>query len=279
MLLLLPPSETKSAGGEHPPLVPEGLLAPTLAPMRRTVLAAVAALARDRDAATAALKLPPATVEDALAADRAAGTSPTRAALERYTGVVYAGLDVPSMSSEVRRAAEDAVRIFSGLLGVVAGGDLVPDYRVPVSADVPPLGALTPVWRAALRAAMPTVLRTGFAVDLRSTDYAGMWAPTGPIRHQVLAVRVLSPRPSGPPRVVSHFSKHGKGVLARALLEAAVAGTPATGADDVAAVAEALGWGVVQRRVTGGVPALDVVLPALSQPPSRPRPQPPARRP
>ena len=176
--------------------------------------------------------------------------------------MVYAGLDIASADPAVRAVAEDSVLVFSGLLGIVRGSDLVPDYRVPVAATLPGLGTLTPVWRTALRDAMPAVLGTRFAVDLRSTDYSGMWAPTGPVRHQVLPVRVLSRRPSGPPRVVSHFSKHGKGVLVRALLESAATGREPRTATDVARVARDLGWETVQRRVTGGVPALDVVLPA-----------------
>ncbi|RKS75710.1 hypothetical protein CLV35_2187 [Motilibacter peucedani] len=261
MLLLLPPSEAKSTGGDGPPVDCDALVAPRLGATRRRVLTEVAGVSADEGAAAAALKLPPAVVEAALEANRSAATSPTRPALDRYTGVVYAGLDVPSMGPDVRGLAERSVLVFSGLFGIVRGSDLVPDYRVPVSATLPALGPLTPVWRAALRDAMPAVLRTSFAVDLRSTDYAGMWPPTGPLRHQVLGVRVLSPRPSGPPRVVSHFSKHGKGVLARALLEKAAAGAVPEDVDDVAAVATGLGWQVVQRRVTGGVPALDVVLP------------------
>lgn len=260
MLLLLPPSEAKSTGGEGGPLDPAGLIAPRLAPVRTRVLAAVAHLAAgDPGAAAAALKLPAGVAADALAADRVAATSPTRPALDRYTGVVYAGLDVESMDARVRAAAEESVLVLSGLLGIVRGADLVPDYRVPVSASVPGLGLLTPVWRAALRESMPAVLGTTYAVDLRSTDYAGMWTATGPVRHQVLAVRVLSRRPSGPPRVISHFSKHGKGVLARALLEA---DAPARKVNDVRRVAEGLGWETVERRVQGGVPVLDVVLPA-----------------
>lgn len=264
MLLLLPPSEGKSGGGDQPPVDPEQLAAgKRLAPTRRRVLKAVESVSRRPGEAAGALKLPPAVLEQALAANRTVTTSPTCPALDRYTGVVYAGLDVPSMSVEVRSAADASVLTFSGLFGVLRGGDLVPDYRVPVSVTLPATGLLTPLWRARLREAMPTLLGTGFAVDLRSTDYSGMWAPTGPLRHQVLAVRVLSHRPSGPPRVVSHFSKHGKGVLARALLERSSAGRPPSSADDVAQVATSLSWDVIQRRVTGGVPALDVVLPAV----------------
>ncbi|RZS90921.1 hypothetical protein EV189_0151 [Motilibacter rhizosphaerae] len=260
MLILLPPSEAKTPGGDGPAVDLEGLAAPRLAGTRRRVVDAVAGLAQDQpERAAEVLKLPPAAREAALAADAAAATSATLPALDRYAGVVYQGLDVASMTPAVRRRAEQGCLVLSGLLGIVRGSDRVPDYRVPVSAVLPDLGGLTPLWRAALRDTVPALLGRSFCVDLRSTDYAGMWPPTGPLRHQVLPVRVLSPRPKGEPRVISHFSKHGKGVLARALLEQA---TGARSADDVADVARGLGWGTALRHTQGGVPALDVVLPA-----------------
>jgi cytoplasmic iron level regulating protein YaaA (DUF328/UPF0246 family) len=237
------------------------LVAPRLAPTRRRVLAAVADLCQDRDEAAAALRLPPAAVDGAVAANRRAATAPTMPALDRFQGVIYTELAPATMTRAVRAVADECCLVFSGLLGLIRGGDAVPDHRVPVAATLPALGALTPVWRAALREAMPPLLGRTFAVDLRSTDYAAMWAPTGPVRHQVLAVRVLSRRPSGALRVVSHFSKQGKGRLARALLERAGVGQRVEGIEDVASVAAGLGWECTTRRGVGGVAALDVVLP------------------
>ncbi len=262
MLILLPPSESKSERGEGRRVRLGSLVAPRLGGARERVLRSVTELAHgDAAPAAAALRLPPGVAAAALAVNRDVLCSPTRAALDRYTGVLYAALDAATMTCEVRREAERALLVFSGLFGVVAAGDAIPDHRVPVAAAVPGLGPLTPVWRTALRDAMPTVLGRGFAVDLRSTDYAAMWAPTGPLRNQVLQVRVLSPRSAGPPRVISHFSKHGKGVLARALLERLTAGGCVADVGDVEETAAQLGWTTEIRRVVGGSPALDVVAP------------------
>nr|WP_231135021.1 peroxide stress protein YaaA [Motilibacter deserti] len=261
-MILLPPSEGKAAGGDGGPVNVTALAAPKLAPVRKRVLTAVTRTARgDAAVAAEALKLPPAVADEALAANRAAATSPTLPALDRYTGVVYAALDPATLSPVGRAAAEESVLVFSGLFGVVAGGDRVPAYRVPVASVLPELGALTPVWRAALREVLPVLVGKGFAVDLRSTDYAGMWAPTGPLRHQVLPVRLLTKRPSGPPRVVSYPSKHGKGLLARELVERAGKGAAAGSVDDVGEAAAALGWDVEVRYAQGSVPALDVIMP------------------
>jgi cytoplasmic iron level regulating protein YaaA (DUF328/UPF0246 family) len=267
VLILLPPSEAKSAGGDGPGLgrgaVPLSL--PDLAAARRTVLDAVVRLsAGDPAAAAAALHLPPATVADAVRANAAARRSPTMSALDRYTGVLYAALDVPGLSAAERAVAERSLVVFSGLFGLVRGGDAIPAYRVPAKAVVEGVGPLTPYWRSRLGATVAPLLGAQFAVDLRSTDYSALWSPTGPLRHQVLGVRVLAERRVGRKKVartISFHSKHGKGLLTRALLAAAAAGREPASADDVAQVGAALGWRPELRTVTGGVPALDLVDP------------------
>lgn len=163
----------------------------------------------------------------------AVASSPKRPALERYAGVVYAGLDAASLDRAARARAATSVLVFSGLFGVVRGDEPVPRYRVPVGAALPGLGVLATWWKPVLTAVLPSLVH-GLVVDLRSTDYAAMWkAPPNAV-----AVRVLSPRPSGPPIVVSYDSKLGKGKLARALLTAP---TPARTLDDVVAAWERAG--------------------------------------
>ncbi len=102
--------------------------------------------------------------------------------------------------------------VTSGLWGIVRGGDLVPDYRVPAAGTVPGLGGVTAHWRAPLAAAMPTEVGDHPVLDLRSTDYRGMWRPTGELADQVLAVRVLAERATGARRTTSVVSFHAKTV-------------------------------------------------------------------
>lgn len=267
MLILLPPSEVKAPGGAGPRLgrgsVP--LSTPTLRSDRGTVLDAVTRMCRDDPAtAVAALHLPPAVADDAIATNRALRTGPTLPALDRYAGVVYAALDAPTLTARQREAAELSIVVFSGLFGLVRAGDLIPAYRVPAKAVVQGTGSLTSYWRARLPPTLAPLLGAQFAVDLRSTDYAAMWTPTGPLRHQVLAVRILSERRVGrkkAARSISFHSKQGKGLLTRALLVAAADGAMAASVDDVAALGAGLGWRPEIRSIQGGVPALDLIDP------------------
>lgn len=229
MRILLPPSEGKSDGGRRGPA---RAVDPRLAAARTTVAAALAETLTRPDAARV-LRLPAATAADELGYDATVATSPKRPALDRYTGVVYAGLDPATLDAAARKRAGNSVLVFSGLFGAVRGDEPIPRYRLPAAASLPGLGVLATFWKPVLAEVLPTLLH-GLVVDLRSTDYAAMWrAPAG-----TLAVRVLSPRPTGAPIVVSYDSKLGKGRLARALLEAP---RPARTVDDVVAAWERTG--------------------------------------
>ncbi len=233
MHLLLPPSEAKAPGGRGRPLrgrLGEG----PLGAARSTVLAALAELvAGEPDAAARALLLPRGPAGAALEADRRVLDAPTTAALRRYRGVVYEGLDLAGLDAAEQRLAARSCHVFSGLFGVLRGDEPVPDYRVPAKAALPGIGIAGTFWRPVLAEQLPAILRGGLVVDLRSADYAAMWRPRGELAERVVPVRVLSPVPRGGRGVISHTSKLSKGRLAAALLRRAARGEPVEEAGDV----------------------------------------------
>ncbi len=233
MRVLLPPSETKAAGGRGRALaITDG----PLAAHRREMLAALAVLLDgDPDLAAQALLLPPGVVTQALAANRTVLSAPTMPALRRYRGVVYDGLDHTGLSPRARRLAGRNTVILSGLWGAVRGDEPIPAYRVPAKAVLPGVGTARSYWRRVLDGVLPGLLDTGLVVDLRSSDYAAMWRARGAAARRTVAVRVLSPLPRGGHGVVSYNSKLAKGKLAAALFERAAAGHEPASADDVAA--------------------------------------------
>jgi cytoplasmic iron level regulating protein YaaA (DUF328/UPF0246 family) len=177
-------------------------------------------------------------VDDALAVNAVVTTSRTRAALDRYAGVVYDGLAVAAMSPAQRRIANRSILIFSGLFGVLTGGEAIPNYRVPAATALLEQGTLGSFWRPLLPGIMSERLgRNDFVIDLRSTDYAAMWRPELSSAHnRVLSVRMLSPTPSGRLAVISYFSKHAKGRLANALIAREAEGHKIRSVDDVVRV-------------------------------------------
>ena len=239
------PSEGKASGGDGPALLELGFDADAIGRHRRRLTATVERSAgRSRRTAVAAFALPEAVADAAIAANAVVTRSPTRPALDRYTGVVYDGLDVVTMTSAQRSAADEQIVIFSGLFGVVGGGDPVPDYRLPASAVLPRVGVVGTSWRPFLTAALPGRFAGELIVDLRSADYAAMWRPTPSV--PTLSLRILTEMPDGRLMVVSYVSKLAKGKLARALIERSSAGEQIVDAGDVVRA-----WGRERLRYAG----------------------------
>ena len=117
-LILLPPSEGKAPEGSGPPWAPGTMAVAELDAQRGQVLRA---LGRRHEARV----------------------GPTLPAMERYTGVLYQGLDAGSLGAVARRRLNRSVLIASGLWGLVAPTDPIPHYKLKMSANLPPLGKLS----------------------------------------------------------------------------------------------------------------------------------------
>ncbi|MCW2504135.1 MAG: uncharacterized protein JWO79_2419 [Actinomycetia bacterium] len=211
LAILLPPSETKLAGGGGPALRLEALAYDDqLSAVRKQLLDAVVDLAGDPVAARAALGLSE-RQDGQVALNARLWTGETAPAIRRYTGVLYDALGYRTLPAAARRRADDSLFVASALFGVLAAADPVPAYRLSCGSALPGLPTLGALWRAALTPVLAGL--GGLVLDLRSTGYVGLAAAPGAI-----TVRVLSERPDGGRSIVSHFSKHHKGVLVRALL-------------------------------------------------------------
>ena len=96
MIVLLPPSETKRAGGDGPPLRLADLGSPALGAVRAELVDELVALAGDVPASRLALGLSP-KQDDEIERNATLLSSATLPAIHRYTGVLYDALDVTSI--------------------------------------------------------------------------------------------------------------------------------------------------------------------------------------
>ncbi|MFJ6717420.1 MULTISPECIES: peroxide stress protein YaaA [unclassified Streptomyces] len=262
MLVLLPPSEGKAAGGSGAPLDPGALSLPGLAGARAAVLDELVELcAGDEPKAREVLGLSEG-LRGEVAKNAALRSAVARPAGEIYTGVLYDALDLAGLPDAARATAERSLLVFSGLWGAVRITDAIPSYRCSMGVKLPGLGALGAYWRAPMAEVMPEAAGDGLVLDLRSSAYASAWKPKGELAGRTATVRVLhSQMVDGVEKrsVVSHFNKATKGRLVRDLLLAgAVPGSPA---ELVEALRE-LGY-VVEAREPGKPAkawALDVVV-------------------
>ena len=251
MLILLPPSETKRAGGAGRPLDLDRLALPALAPQRAAVVDALIALSSDPDAAARVLKLSERQRGD-IAANAALRTAPTLPAADRYTGVLYDALDAGSLDGSARRWLGAHVLIHAAAFGPVGALDPLPAYRLAAGTSLPGLPPLRRVWADAVGAALRAT-HARFVLDLRSEAYTAL-GPV-PVDLPQAYVRVVSEGPDGATRALNHFNKHAKGALVRALAQS----RPRVGsAAGLRRWADAHGW---QLRV-GGPGELDLVVTA-----------------
>lgn len=213
MLILLPPSETKRAGGTRARLDVAGLALPSLAPQRNAVVDALVALSADEDTAVRVLKLG-ATQRGDVAVNAALRDAPIMAAVDRYTGVLYDALGAASLDASARRWLGAHVLIHSAPFGPVGALDRIPAYRLGASTALPGVPPLRRVWADAVTAAIEA-LAPRFVLDLRSEAYAAL-GPV-PVATPSRYVRVVSEGPGGAVRALNHFNKHAKGALVRRL--------------------------------------------------------------
>ncbi len=235
MLVLLPPSEGKTAPTAGPPVDLVRLSHPGLTDHRRAVLAALTTVSAHPDA-LATLGVGPSLAREVAANTRLAEV-PTARAAEVYTGVLYAAAGLAGLEGADRAAAERRVRIVSALWGVLTPEDAVPAYRLSMGTDLPGIGPLARAWRPHLADALDRSACDRLVVDCRSAAYAAAWSPPsgGPGRVTVRVVDAAG-------KVVSHHAKHTRGVLARHLVTRA-GKEPATVGDVVAAAGELTGAG------------------------------------
>ncbi|MGE2837289.1 peroxide stress protein YaaA [Mycobacterium sp. SMC-4] len=211
MMVLLPPSETKRAGGDGAPLSLDALGSPALNDVRGELIDELVALAADRDASRRALAIS-ASQDAEIDRNAALRTAPTLPALHRYTGVLYDALDAHTLSGAAATRARARLAVGSALFGVLRADDPIPAYRLSAGSKLPGRPGLATRWRPVLEPVLSAVAADELVVDLRSGSYAAL----GRVPDAV-TVTVVAEHEDGRRTTVSHFNKAHKGRLARVL--------------------------------------------------------------
>lgn len=229
MHVLLPPSETKQLGGDHPFVASTLSGSHALAETRAVVRRALDELCAAPESAAAALKLGVKSRGE-LEHNRTLSTAVGMPAIDRYAGVLYDALGAAQLDDGARAWLHANVSVQSALFGLVGGGEEIPAYRLSAGTRLPQLGRpLKHVWRDAHRDIDWAEL--GWVLDLRSKDYVELAPlPAG----AGASLEVLQRSESGETRALNHFNKAAKGDLVRRL---AVSGADIRGPRDL------LDWG------------------------------------
>lgn len=240
MLIILPPSETKATGGSGDSVDFDSLF---LADVSARVTKSRVHIAKHLSAMSAKVAQPLLGLKDTQVAEldhnKQLLSSPTMPAIERYTGVAYDALDVTGerTGTALDSTARHKLAIGSALFGVIGAEDPIPYYRLSAGSKIKLRGKADPVtvrsrWSGVLTPALEQWQTTQSTdndaiIDLRSGGYLSL----GPVPG-ALKLRVESLYPDGSRKVVSHFNKHFKGLVARELALADVS-IPASNAAEV----------------------------------------------
>lgn len=212
MLILLPPSEGKTAGRRGRALDLDRLSFPALTPTRRAVAAALVEVSA-RDDAAELLKVSP-NLLDEVSRNVHLWRAPSRPAGEVYSGVLYDALDLAGLDAAARRRANRRIAIVTALFGAVRLTDRIVPYRLSMGVNLPGVGPLASAWRPALEEALPAAAGSGVILDCRSSTYAAAWSPQGDLAERWVHVRVPG---------ATHMAKHTRGLVTRHLCESGAA--------------------------------------------------------
>jgi len=238
VLILLPPSESKTPPVAGDPLRLESLDVPELVPTRERLIRTLVTVCQgQRTRAMKRLGLGP-TQADAVERNARLLEEPTARADKVYTGVLYEAWSPGTLGTDARKRADESVAVASALFGLVRPGDHIPAYRLSATVTLPRVGTVASAWRRTLGPAIERLVGDGLLVDLRSGSYVNLHRPAGALAERTATVRVLHEK-DGARTVVSHFNKATKGRIVRALLEDGA--VPAT-VDELADALGDLGW-------------------------------------
>jgi uncharacterized protein len=182
--ILLPFSECKVAGGKkgatlktrHHAL--NGCFKLILRKRLDAVQAFRAAMTAGREAHNV-LGLTGDPFQEALAINRGFEATPLAPVLERNGRAFFSALTTPPLSASAQRRLKADVLFLCPLLGILRPGDLVPDYRCPVGADLPKIGSLHRFWKEAVTAALNRILKDAQVFSFLPTRLSALWEPDG----------------------------------------------------------------------------------------------------
>jgi uncharacterized protein len=138
-----------------------------------------------------------------------------------FTGEVYRGLDLASLSEEHTAKAQEQVRILSGMYGLLRPFDLMFPYRLEMGTKFSPKPELTNLyqfWGEKLTKALVKELsKNEPIVNLASNEYAKaiQWKKI----KQPVITPVFKEFKGGEYKIVMMYAKHQRGAMARYILE------------------------------------------------------------
>jgi cytoplasmic iron level regulating protein YaaA (DUF328/UPF0246 family) len=207
MKILLSPSETKIEGGKLPPVNQNSFFLKELYPKREQIISQynkyVSSLDIDSLSNWFGLK----KKEEAQKLKQGIADFHTMKALERYTGVAFSAIDYNGLDSASQNYIDKNMVLFSNLFGPILAKDLIPDYKLKQGAKIPNLN-IESFYKKEFTKPLDEFVGEE-VIDLRAGFHEKQYKPTSA---KTVKIKFLKDG-----KVVSHWSKHYRGIIVREL--------------------------------------------------------------
>lgn len=115
-------------------------------------------------------------LEEAIRVDKEIYDAPLMSALDRYSpGIMYAAMDFANLPTGAQRRLLENGVILSGLFGLLRPDDLIPNYQLGMTADIPSVGPVTEYWREHVSRILNTNLEGRWVWDLLPEVHRSAW--------------------------------------------------------------------------------------------------------
>ena len=260
VMILLPPSESKTVPQMRETLNLNGLSFPELNALRAQVIASLINVSEGRLSSARKILGVTANQDAEIALNHDLWSKPVASAMTVYTGVLFDAIGVDSLTkSALKNFSRDAY-VVSALFGLISVNNQIPAYRLSGTAKLPKVGTLVSHWSGPVADVLGS--SNEFIIDLRSGTYQRLGHIPAVAAPNAVVPRILQKMPNGPPKIVSHHNKATKGRIVRAIAQS---GRSLKNADELAEVIAGLGADVeIVKPANPGKPfGLDVVVPVL----------------
>ncbi len=192
MKILLAPSETKSKGGNFPPVNKISFKFPQIYEKRKEIIKKYNEFIKTTD-----------DIKNFGENKTSIFTLPTKKAILRYSGVAFKHIDYESLDEISKKWLDENVLIFSNLFGVISANDKIPHYTLKQTAK--PGFDIYKAHKEIYTPILDEINEKEIFIDLRAKFYEKIYKPKNYITFKFIK--------NG--KVISHFAKAYRGLLTR----------------------------------------------------------------
>jgi cytoplasmic iron level regulating protein YaaA (DUF328/UPF0246 family) len=209
MKILLAPAETKNVGGNGPTFCKSNFFLEELFNKREEFFQAYESYVQSLDLQELSAWFGLKKLQEVEKYQMSLINKPTMKAIERYNGVAFDALSYGSLKTNEQAYVDENVILFSNLFGPIKASDMIPDYKYKQGAKLPSVHA-EKFFMQNFTLALDEYLGEE-VLDLRAGYYEKFYK----VNHaSVITLKFIKEG-----KVVSHWAKHYRGAVLKALAQ------------------------------------------------------------